>query len=206
MSQLGEKWAATQSSTSKKFRIDLNTQKLMIVRSGPADKVPDLQGAILTALTEKISMEIQGLGSSLLTQGQRIPLGPMAAYAQFGEGVIAQNTFNGYRYQYIPVVLASVGVELLAGDNAYALIESAIPDVSYEVFAIPTPTTGNLILNYVQQSVNAGDRHRKFDVDNVNHLVLPYAGLQKVVCTYKGGAVNEFSPLELHRDALPRFG
>lgn len=197
MSQLGESFKASTGNTSKKFRIDQNAQKIMIIRGGGADL--DFSDKVLTGMPEKVSLEIQGLGSSRLSQGERIPLGAMAVFAQFGEGVITQ-TINGsgqYINQFIPIVLASVGVNLTAGDNSFLLLENCVPGVTYQVFAIQTPTTGNLVYNYVNQSVLGGDKHRKVDVSDVQNLVLPVKGLEKLVVYYLGGATCEYLPNEL---------
>lgn len=202
MSQLGDKFLAASGATSKKFRIDQDVQKLMIVRtfnSGDA-AVPSLfYGRVLSALPERVSLEIQGLGSSRLSQGERIPLGKMAAFAQFGEGVIPEifNVTTGIVRQYIPVVLGRVGVGLTAGDNSYLLLENCTPNITYTVYAIQTPTTGNLVYEYLEQSVLAGDKHRKISVASVTNVVLPVAGLQKLVVTYNGGRSCEYLPEEL---------
>jgi hypothetical protein len=194
MSQIGEAYTAQGSGKSKKYRIDQDAQKVMIVRTTRYI----LRGMILSTLTERVSLEIQGLGSSRVSQGERIPLGKMAAFAQFGEGVIAESVAqDGTVKQYIPVVLASVGVGLAAGDNFSLLIENMLDGATYEVFAIQTPTTGNMVYEYLEQSVLAGDKHRKIDVQTTRCAVLPKAGLQKLVVTYNGGRTCEYLPVEL---------
>jgi hypothetical protein len=204
MSQLGDKFLAS-AGASKKFRIDQNTQKIMIKRTMPANVMPgasgglgSLNGQVLTRLPERISLEIQGLGSTRLSQGERIPLGKMAVFAQFGEGVIAEyGAPDGSVICYIPVVLASVGVGLIAGDNSFILLENPIAGATYEVYAIQTPTVGNLVYEYLEQSVLAGDKHRKVDVRGVRNAVLPVAGLNKVVVYYTGAGICEYTPTEL---------
>lgn len=204
MSKLGDKYTGVAGG-SKKFRIDQNTQKLMIKRTVPPNKMPGsangsgaLDGKTLTRMPERISLEIQGLGSTRLSQGERIPLGKAALFAQFGEGVIAEVIDSeGNATCYIPVVLASIGVGLVAGDNSFILLESPIPGATYEVSAIQTPQVGNLVYEYLEQSVLAGDKHRKIDVRGVRNAVLPVAGLQKLVVYYNGAGTCEYSPEEL---------
>ncbi len=186
---------ATDAIRSKRFRIDQNSQKLMIRRSyvNPLGVV-----GILTSFPERITLEIQGLGSSRLSQAERIPLGKMAVWGQFGEGVIAETIkADNSISQNLPIVLASIGVNLAAGDNSSILIENCFPGMTYEVYALQTPTVGNLVYEYLEQSVLAGDKHRKVDVSSALGGVLPVAGLQKLVVTYGGGAQCEYLPEEL---------
>lgn len=205
MSQIGDTFTSTPGNTSKKLRIDQNAQKLLIVRTAGGDgnrlTTWPTTGHLLTRLTERISLEIQGLGSARLSQGERIPLGPIAAFAQYGEGVITESVVgiapNTVCTTYLPVVLASVGVELQAGDNSFIFIENAPVGCTYTVFAIQTPTTGNLVYEYMQQSVLGGDKHRKIDVSAVMAAVLPVQGLGKLIVTYNGGRQCEYTPLEL---------
>lgn len=204
MSQLGDKFTGA-AGASKKFRIDQNAQKIMIKRvisaaliAAAPDKLGTLSGQVLTRMPERVSLEIQGLGSTRISQGERIPLGKMAVFAQFGEGVIAETgDGSGGVITYIPIILASVGVGLIAGDNSYLLLENPIPGATYEVYAIQTPTVGNLVYEYLEQSVLAGDKHRKVDVSGVSNAVLPVAGLNKVVVYYRGAGTCEYTPTEL---------
>lgn len=201
MSKLQDTFTASSAQSSKKFRIDQDTQKILIVRTTPvADNAPlALGNGILSTLSERVSLEVQGLGSSRLSQGERIPLGKMAAFAQFGEGVIPEMSTDGGKTlkQFIPVILASVGVGLDAGDNSFILLENCVAGASYEVYAIQTPTVGNLVYEYLEQSVLAGDKHRKISVAGVDNIVMPVAGLQKLVVYYNGGGSCEYTPVEL---------
>lgn len=198
MSQLGDAFTATSNNTSKKFRIDQDCQKVLIVRGCYNGAGGALNGHLLTGLPERLSLEIQGTGSHRVSQGERIPLGKMAAWAQFGEGVVPENTdTNGSAVQYIPVLLASIGVGLNPGDNSYLLLENCVPGVMYEVYAMQTPTVGTLIYDYQETSVLAGDKHRKVDVSAVIGVVIPNQGLNKLVVTFLGGRQCEYLPLEL---------
>jgi hypothetical protein len=199
MSQLGDKFISSAGKTTKKFRIDQNAQKLLIIRTFNPNSWTGLNGRLLNAMPERVSLEIQGLGSTRLSQAERVPLGKMAAYAQFGEGVIAETILSdGTIKQYIPIVLAGVGVQLQAGDNSYLLLENCIlTDASYEVYAIQTPTTGNMVYQYLEQSVLGGDKHRKIDVSATRTVVLPVAGLSKLVVYYRGAGTCEYTATEL---------
>jgi hypothetical protein len=200
MSQLGDKFVAAPGYLSKKFRIDQNTQKLILIRTFPLNLTSAIfYGKILTALPERISLEVLGTGSTRLSQAERVPLGKMAAFAQFGEGVIPEilDISAGTVTQYIPLVLAPIGIGLMPGDNSYCLVENMIEGVTYQVYAIQTPTTSNIAYEYLEQSVLAGDKHRKIDVGGVTNAVFPVQGLQKLVLYYSGAGTCEYTPMEL---------
>lgn len=198
--QIQEPFTATSGNRTKKFRIDQNVQKVLIKRTCPAvNGQPHIIGdELVDGMPEKISLEIQGLGSSRISQGERIPLALMAAFAQFGEGVISEvvDGDNSTR-AFIPVVLASVGVGLSAGDQSFLLLENAIEGATYTIFAIQTPTVGNLVYNYVEQQVLAGDKVRKIEVSGVQNAIFRSNGLEKLVVYYRGGQVCTYDPLEL---------
>lgn len=193
--KLQETFVATSGNTSKKFHIEDNVQKLLIIRTFTSGG--NTAGKLITAMPEHVSLEITGLGSSRLSQGERIPLGHMAIFAQFGEGVVHEEYIGGVTRQFIPVVLASIGVNLGPGDTSHVLLEQCVVGASYEVYAIQTPQTGNLVYEYLLRSVLAGDRTKKILVEGVTNVILPVKGLEKVVAYYRGAGTCTYTPIEL---------
>ena len=186
MGKLGDSYVASLGQQSHKFKIDRSLQKLMVVRSHPSYA---MFGQILSALPEIITLENTNSNNQRISNADRVRLGYLACFAQFGEGVIPERITAGASRVFIPVVLGRDGQAVTGNDNYTLLIENMVPGATYEVFALETPTTGNRYWDYVQGSVLAGDHQKALDLDGTTAILLPAsAGITRATVTFSTDA------------------
>jgi hypothetical protein len=176
-------FTATPGNTKKKFKIDRNTQKLMIVRSNSSSF--SVGPSILGNLFEVVTVENTNSGNQRTNVADRVKLGYLACFAQYGEGVIPERIIAGDVTTRIPVVLGRDGYAVTGNDNFSILVENMQVGCTYAVFALETPTTGARYWEYLQSSILAGDHQKAVDVDAASAILLPSAaGISRATVTY----------------------
>jgi len=194
-------FTAQQGSVKKKYKIDRNCQKLLVVRKG----LQILNGQILSSLPEVLTVENTTSSNNRQSICDRVQLGYLAAFAQFGEGVIPEKTIirNGQKNSeaYLPVLLGRDGQSVTGNDNYTALFENLIVGSTYDVYALETPTTGVRYWEYLQGSILGGDHQKTVDLDAATAIILPAsAHISRATVTFattEGDKIADYTLEEL---------
>lgn len=170
-----DSFTATAGNQKKKFKIDRNAQKLMIVRRGAASGA--VMGRLLTQLPETLTIENQNTANQRASVADRIQLGFMASFAQYGEGLIPEISNTETVVTRLPVVLGRDAFGITGDDTFTLLMENLVVGYTYDVFALEAPATGSRYWQYQQGSILAGDHSKSLDLDAASAIILPnYSG------------------------------
>ena len=151
----------------------------MVVRRGPANVA--VLGRLLTQLPETLTIENQNNANQRASVADRIQLGFLASFAQYGEGVIPEVANTETVVTRLPVVLGRDAFGITGDDNFTLLLENLVVGCTYDVYALEAPSTGSRYWQYQQGSILSGDHSKSLDLDAASAIILP---------SYNGGGIN----------------
>lgn len=191
-------FAATAAKTSERAVIGVPTRKLVVTIIAAAAN--DL---LLSALTERISIEINSKSGEKLQSLPNITLASLGHFSQQGEGAIhvtklADGKFQG---EYTVTLTPLYGIKLSSELELELTLAGARPNFTYKVSAKPEPITGTLLYKFDQRVVNQGTTLSNLPATTIKALILPdSAELERIDVHYVNGTTSTLNRDEIKAD------